>query len=156
MANDSELRFELHSNIDDNITLVVRFADALETMTALDELDTIKSIHRLRKTILRIKKICQTEDGLVYYPKDKVDLPKARWVTVSVSASYPNGVPVDFLLSKSGLSAAEFSAYHTSKNNPTSKYLFVQDNLMKITPEGITWLLNLLEKNKQLETEEIE
>ncbi|MHA1863236.1 MAG: hypothetical protein ACTSWA_05655 [Candidatus Thorarchaeota archaeon] len=156
MTEDSKFLLELHSIIDDNTSCVVRFSSASETMAALDELDSIKSIHQLRKTILRIRKICRTEDGLIHYPLDKIELPKARWVTVSVSASYPIGVPVDFLLSKSGLSPGELSAYHSSKNNPTSKYLFVQDGLMKITMDGITWLLSLLEKDKQVEPEKSE
>ena len=156
VTEDSEFLLELHSIIDDNTSCVVRFSDASETMEALDKLDSIKSIHQLRKTILRIRKICRTDDGLVHYPRDEIKLPKARWVTVSVSASYPNGVPVDFLLSKSGLSSDELSAYHSSKNNPTSKYLFIQDNLMKITTDGIIWLLSLLEKDKQVEPEKSE
>lgn len=150
MTEVSNILFEIHSKIDENTICVVKFAQASEAMIALDELDKILMIRKLREMILAIRTICMTEDTIVYIPKDDVDLPKARRVTVSVSATYPNGVPIDIILRTTGLKPAELSAYYSSKNNPTSKYLYVSGNLLHIRPEGISWLFGLLRKDKQI------
>ncbi len=156
MTKDSRFLIELHSIIDDNTSCVVKFSNASETMAALDELDSIKSIHRLRKTILRIRKICRTVDGLVHYPRDEIELPKARWLSVAATASFSVGIPIDTIIEKSALDRKTVAAYCTSVNNPTSEFLTVIEDRVHINSKGIPWLLNLLVKDKQIDDENTE
>ena len=154
MTKDSEFHFELHSVIDDNTSCVVRFSNASETMIVLNELDSIRMIHQLRRIILRIQEICQTEDGLIYYPKDEIELPKARWLSVAAAASFSVGIPIDSIIEKSELDRKTIAAYCTSANNPTSEYLTIIGDRVHINEKGIEWLLNLLIKDKQIDNED--
>lgn len=150
MSNGNGFEFELSEKYNDK-TITVRFRDSSYTMRALDELSRIKSEYELRSTRTRIRSICVLSHDDVYIPRGDVSLPKARWLTVSAAASYPNGVPIDTIVQHSELTEAEISAYCTSKNNPTSEYLETRDENIEITPSGMEWVLGLLEKDNQLE-----
>ena len=150
MKEDSKLSFEIHSKEVENILFVVKFTNSSDTMNALDELDKIRLMQQMRQSILRIRKICDTDDGAIYYPKRDVELPKARWLSVAAAASYSKGIPIETVLERSELDRKTIGAYCSSINNPTSKYLTVIADIIHINQEGIEWLLNLLVKDKQI------
>ena len=155
MKENSGVNFEIHSKINDDTSIVVKFQDSSDTMIALDELDNIKSIHEVRQTILRIRNICQTDDGNRFYPKTDVKLPKARWLSVAAAASYSAGIPIDIIVEKSELDRKIVAAYCTSVNNPTSQYLTIIEERVHINSRGVEWLLNLLVKDKQIVDEKV-
>jgi hypothetical protein len=141
---DSKLSFEIHSNENEKVSLVVKFSDSSEVMTALDELERIQDTIQMRQSILRIREICDTDDRVIYYPKKDVELPKARWLSVAAAASFSKGIPIETILEKSELDRKTIAAYCTSVNNPTSKYLSIKDDSVMISPEGISWVFSLL------------
>lgn len=149
--NDSSLVFEIQQKVNDEKTIVVKFADSSNAMVALDKLDKINQTIRMRESILRIRSICETDDGIIYYPKANAILPKARWLSVAAAASYSTGIPIDTIVERSKLDRKSIAAYCGSVNNPTSEYLtIIQDNV-HIDSKGINWLLNLLVKDKQIQ-----
>lgn len=154
MNDDLIKSYEIHSKINDDTSIVVKFQDTSSTMTVLDELDGIRSILEMRETIMRIRSICQTDDGNRFYPKTGVKLPKARWLSVAAAASYSVGIPIDIIIEKSEIDRKTIAAYCGSANNPTSEYLTIIDDRVHIDSKGIEWLLNLLIKDKQIEKED--
>ena len=152
--SESNKQFEIKIRDNERNEIVVKFEEVMDTMQAIDELFRVKGAIEKRDSIHRIREICETTDSQVYIPRDGKDLQKARWVSVATSASYPNGVPVELILAKTGLSSTELSAYCTSKNNPTSKYLYSDGKSIFMKPDGIGWLLKLLEKDDQIEKTE--
>ena len=151
----NEFNHEVRSTSEDGMTFVVRFMDKNDVFEALNRLMTIKFAYEHRFDIRRIREICQSEDNRVFFPLNDVNLPKARWVSVSAAASYPHGVPVDEISARTGLKSSEISAYCTSKNNPTSEYLHSDKGLIYFSAEGYNWLIGLLEKDKQIENKEM-
>lgn len=151
MSDKETKRFKIKLRNEEEQEFNVSFTDAEESLGIIDDLHRVKGAFEKRDLILNIRKICQTEDNRLFFPDDKTNLPKARWVSVSAAASYPRGVPVDEIISRTDLTPEKVSAYCTSKNNPTSKYLFKGDGIVFITPDGIDWLFNLLKKDKQID-----
>ena len=74
-------------------------------------------------------------------------------MTLAAAASFPNGVPRELIMERSGLSAAKLNAYCTSKNNPTSRYLYTDSGMIYIIPEGVDWLIGLLKKDSKIKEE---
>jgi hypothetical protein len=119
-------------------------------MSALDKIDEIRSIMHMRQSILRIRNMCESDDGIVYYPRSDIKLPKARWLSSAAAASFPKGIQIELVLEKSELDRKSIQAYCTSVNNPTSAYLSIKDDIVYINSDGIEWLLSLLVKDKQI------
>lgn len=151
MPNKDTKHFEIKLINEEKQEFTVSFTSSAESLDAIDSLLRIKSAVEKRDTIIRIRVICYTEDNHIFFPEDSANLPKARWVSVSAAASYPRGVPVDEIVTRTGLTPGKVSAYCTSKNNPTSKYLYKEDRAVFINPEGIDWLFGLLKKDKQID-----
>lgn len=151
MPNKENKRFKIKLRNEEEQEFSVTFSDAEESIEMIEDLHRVKGAVEKRGTILKIRGICQTEDNHLFFPDVKTNLPKARWVSVSAAASYPRGIPVDEIVTRTDLTPEKVSAYCTSKNNPTSNYLFKRDGAVFITPEGIDWLFGLLKKDKQIE-----
>ncbi|MHA1862787.1 MAG: hypothetical protein ACTSWA_03380, partial [Candidatus Thorarchaeota archaeon] len=147
---DDEDRFEIRLKSETGEEFVVSFSNPEDSMKSIDALLRVKGAFEKRDSILQIKTLCQTDDERVYFPKDGLDLPKARWVSVAAAASFPVGIPVTLITTKTSLKPNEISAYCTSKNNPTSRYLCMEGGPVFIFPEGIDWVLGLLKKDSQI------
>lgn len=151
MPENAEKRFRVMLRSQDGEEFSASFGNVDESLETLEDLLRVRGAFEKRDLILRIRGICETEDERTFFPHAKTNLPKARWVSVAAAASYPRGVLVDDILSRTDLSSEKVSAYCTSKNNPTSKYLYRGGNRVFITPNGIDWLFNLLKKDKQID-----
>jgi hypothetical protein len=155
MPNGEIKRFKIKVRSEDKKEFSVSFTDAEESLDMIEDLERVKGAYEKRSVIMRIIGICKTEDGILFFPTAELGLPGARWVTAAAAASYPRGIPVNEIVSRTDLTSKKVSAYCTSKNNPTSNYLFKKDDAIFITPDGIDWLLCLLRKDKQI-GEEVE
>lgn len=153
MEDSSSNRFEICDENEDEVEFTVKFDSLEDVYQAVDDLFQLKSVYRLMKIVRDLRKLCQTNDGWTFIPQKEDEIPKARWVTLAAAASFPNGVPRKLIMEGSGLSAAKLNAYCTSKNNPTSKYLYVDSEMIYIIPEGIDWVMGLLKKDGQIEEE---
>lgn len=153
MEDSRSNRFEICDEDEDEVEFTVRFDSLDDVYQAADDLLQLKSVYRLMKIVRDLRNLCQTDDGQIYIPKEGEEIPKARWVTLAAAASFPNGVPRKLIMERSGLSASQLIAYCTSKNNPTSKYLHVDSEMIYIIPEGIDWVMGLLKKDGQIEEE---
>lgn len=151
MGEPSRNSFEIIRRSEDNTEFHVRFDSLEEVLEAIDELSTAIAAYELRHFIYRLREICQTSDEMIFYPQSDIDLPKARWITVTAAASFPRGVSISSIQENSDLKAKEVHAYCTSKNNPSSKYLYIVKGIMHIKSEGIMWVIGLLEKDGQIE-----
>jgi hypothetical protein len=137
-------RYEVSDRNNEGMEFKVSFESLDEVQDALSDLQTMKQAYDLQGTIQSLRNRCDTFDGLVYIPNDRQQLPKARWVMLAAAASFPKGVPIEQPLKKLGINKSALNAYCTSKNNPTSKYLYIIDEIVFTKPEGITWVDNLL------------
>ncbi|MHA2322400.1 MAG: hypothetical protein ACXACG_12180 [Candidatus Thorarchaeota archaeon] len=144
MGVSSKRKYEVCERNDKGIEFKVVFESLEEVHDALLELQNMKQAFELQGTIQTLRGRCDTSDGKVYIPNDLQKLPKARWVMLAAAASFPNGVPIKQPLKRLGIDNAALSAYCTSKNNPTSKYLYIRDEMIFTNPEGITWVDGLL------------
>ena len=154
MPNEETKRFKIKLGNEEEQEFSVSFIDAEESLEMIEDLHRVKGAFEKRGAILKIRRICQTKDNHLFFPDDKTNLPKARWVSVSAAASYPRGIPVNEIVARTDLTPEKVSAYCTSKNNPTSKYLYKGDGAVFINPEGIDWLFGLLKKDKQIDEDE--
>lgn len=136
---------------DDGIEFSIRFSNHESIFDVFDRLDMMKSAYKYKTYIRHIRTICQTDDGRIFYPTSESNLPTARWAFVSTAASFPIGVPVDFILKNTGLTSNGLSSYCTSKKNPSHKYFFMDSGLLHVLPEGIGWVYKNLKKDKQIE-----
>lgn len=150
MSNENQFEFEIYESFRET-QIVVKFQEANNSLWTMDELAKVKDAYILQSDRSKIRSICIRKDEDVYIPRKDINLPKARWLTVATSASYPNTVLIAAIQKESQLSAKEISAYSTSKNNPSSQYLEIEDGFVRIIPSGIRWVLNLLEKDSQIE-----
>ncbi len=137
-------KYELCERNDQGIEFKVVFESLEEVYDALLELQTMKQAYELQGTIQSLRERCETSDGKSYTPTDDQKLPKARWVMLAAAASFPNGVLITKPLKKLGITNDALSAYCTSKNNPTSKYLYIRDDKVFSNSKGITWVNSLL------------
>lgn len=153
MEDSSPNRFEICDEDEDEVEFTVRFDSLDDVYQAVDDLLQLKSVYRLMKKVRDLRNLCQTNDGRTFIPKKGVEIPKARWVTLAAAASFPNGVPRKLITERSSLSAAQLNAYHASKNNPTSRYLYADSEMIYIIPEGIDWVMGLLKKDGQIQEE---
>lgn len=150
MKEERKLSFEIHFKEDETTSIVAKFFSSSDTMDALDEIDKIRSIRQMKESILKIREICSTDDGRIYYPSLGIELPKARWLAVAAAASYPKGIPIDMVVEKGSLDRKSIAAYCTSANNPTSDFLTVIEDSVHINIRGVEWLFALLMKDGQL------
>ena len=153
MEDSSSNRFEICDEDEDEVEFTVKFDSLDDVYQAADDLLQLKSVYRLMKIVRDLRNLCQTDDGRTFIPKKGEEIPKARWVTLAAAASFPNGVPRNLIMEGSGLSAAKLNAYCTSKNNPTSRYLHADSEMIYIIPEGIDWVMGLLKKDGQIQEE---
>jgi hypothetical protein len=151
MADNEKNRFEIKLVNKEKQEFSVSFTEVKESLDVIEDLLTVKGTLEKQPLIKKIRDICQNEDDILFFPNNKIILPKARWVSVSAAASYPRGVPIDDIVSRTDLTSEKVSAYCTSKNNPTSRYLFRRGDEIFISPDGIDWLFGLLKKDKQIE-----
>ena len=143
--------FEICRKSEDGTEFRVRFDSVEDALEAVERLSRVAAAYELRHIIYRLRNLCQTLDGRVFCPKSDVDLPKARWMTVAAASSFPRGVPMQTVVENSDLTLKSINAYCTSKNNPTHEYLDIEGDMVYITPEGIRWVVALLEKDCQIE-----
>ena len=136
-------KYEILEKNSDGIEFKVFFDSLDEVMDALRDLRTMRESYDLEATIRNLQNLCESVNGRVFMPT-KDDLPKARWVMLSAAASYPNGVPTSIPMDKLGINKAALQAYCSSKNNPTSKYLYIDNDLIFTNAEGIPWVAELL------------
>jgi len=129
---------------EDGVEFRVLFDSVDDVNSAIDDLQRMKLAYSVRDEIHELRKRCSTTDGVAYYPRDDATLPKARWVMLAAAASFPSGVPVSLVVKKLHVSPEQLSAYCTSKNNPTSRYLYMKEDKVHTKPEGIPWLKTLL------------
>ena len=148
MKDSGTRKYEVCEKSDKGIEFKVVFDSLDEVQEALMDLQTLKQAYELRGTIQSLRDRCDSLDGKIYIPNDQQELPKARWVMLAAAASFPKGVPIDQPLKKLGIDKAALNAYCTSKNNPTSKYLYIKDDKVHTSPSGITWVQGLLENIK--------
>ena len=148
MGVSGKRKYEVCERNDKGIEFKVVFDSLDEVQDALLDLQTMKQAYELQGTIQALRERCDTVDGEVYIPNPQQNLPKARWVMLAAAASFPKGVPIEEPLKKLGIEKAALQAYCTSKNNPTSKYLYIRDEQVFTNPEGITWVDNLLKNVK--------
>ena len=148
MENSGKRKYEVCEKNDKGIEFKVIFDSLDEVQDALLDLHTMKQACELQGTIQSLRERCDSPDGIIYIPNDQQELPKARWVMLSAAASFPKGVPVDQPLKKLGIDKAALNAYCTSKNNPTSKYLYIKNDKIYTSSSGITWVQSLLENIK--------
>ena len=127
------------------------FTSPDESLDSVDNLLRVKGAVETREAIPRLRELRQTEDNRTLFPDEGSSLPKVRWAAMSAAGSYPRCVSVDEIVSRSGLMSQEISAYCTSKNNPTPKYLYKVDGTVLVRPEGIDWWINLPRKDRQIE-----
>jgi len=151
IKTNDQIELELKTTSEDGVEFIVRFSGYENIINAFDRLDWMKSAYRFKNDAKKIRTICQTNDGRIFYPIQKTNLPKARWAFVTAVASFPIGVPVDFILEKTGLSSSELSSYCTSKKNPSYKYFFIDSGLLQVHPDGIGWVYKNLIKDGQIE-----
>jgi hypothetical protein len=137
-------KYEVCERNEKGLEFKVCFDSIDEIQDALLDLQTMKRAYELQGTIQSLRERCGTSDGKAYIPSDDQKLPKARWVMLAAAASFPNGVPIDQPLKKLDIEKAALHAYCTSKNNPTSRYLYIKDEMVFTNPEGITWVDGLL------------
>lgn len=138
-------RYEVKEKIDNKTELKVVFDSLADIQDALSDLQVMRTAYALQSTIQSLRARCESPNGVYYIPASNQELPKARWVMLAAAASFPNGVPVSEPLEKLGISKSALDAYCTSKNNPTSEYLNIKDNMIFTTSGGISWVQNLLE-----------
>ena len=153
MEDSKSNRFEICDKDDDEVEFTVKFDSLDDVYQAADDLLQLKSVYRLMKKVRDLRSLCQTDDKQTFIPKEGEEIPKARWVTLAAAASFPNGVPRKLIMERLGLSTSQLNAYCTSKNNPTSKYLYVDSEMIYIIPEGSDWVMGLLKKDDQIEKE---
>ena len=137
-------RLAICERTEDGVEFSVLFDSVDDVYSAVDDLHRMRLAYSIRDDIQELRKRCTTTDGVVYYPKDDTTLPKARWVMLAAAASFPRGVPVSLVVKKLRVSSEQLSAYCTSKNNPTSRYLYMKEDSVHTKPEGIPWLVTLL------------
>ena len=143
--------FEICRKSEDGTEFRVRFDSVEDALEAVGRLSRVTAVYELRHTIYRLRNLCQTLDRSIFYPKSDVDLPKARWMTVAAASSFPRGIPMQTIVENSDLTPKSINAYCTSKNNPTHEHLYLEGDKVYITPEGIRWVVALLEKDGQIE-----
>jgi len=153
MEDSSSNRFEICDKDEDEVEFTVRFDSLDDVYQAADDLLQLKSVYRGMKIVRDLWNLCEINVSGVFIPKKSIEIPKARWVTLAAAASFPNGVPRNLIMEGSGLTAAKLNAYCTSKNNPTSRYLYADSEMIYIIPEGIDWVMGLLKKDGQIEEE---
>lgn len=147
---DNDRKYTISERVK-NREFKVTFTSIDEAHNAICDLEYLILAQDLYPTIKRLRNLCTTQNQEVYYPKSDIDLPKARWIMVTAAASYPRGIPISLVLDSIEITQAQLNAYCTSKNNPTSKYLHTDGGLIYISLDGIDWLIELLEKDKQIE-----
>jgi len=147
---DDQMELQVKTTSDHEIEFIIRFSNHENIIDVFDRLEWMKSAYKYKNDIGSIRNMCQTDDNTIFYPTNKVKLPKARWAFVSATASFPIGVPVDFIIENSGLTSKELSSYCTSKKNPSYKYFFIDSGLLQVHPEGIGWVYKNLRKDKQI------
>jgi hypothetical protein len=147
MGVSRKRRYEVCERNDKGIEFKVVFESLDEVQDALLDLQTMKQSHELYGTIRSLQERCDTSDGRVYIPNDQQELPKARWVMLAAAASFPKRVPIEQPLKKLGINKDALNAYCTSRNNPTSKYLYIDDGKVYTKPSGITWVDSLLKSS---------
>ena len=151
MEDSSSNRFEICDESEDAVEFTVKFDSLDDAYQAADDLLQLKSVYKLMKKVRDLRNLCQTNDKRIFIPMKSVKIPKARWITLAAAASFPNGVPSKLIIERASLNAAQLNAYCTSKNNPTSKYLYVDGDLIYVIPEGVDWVIGLLKKGGILE-----
>ncbi len=144
---------KLRTRINDETTFEVDIPDLSSALTAVKEIDTMKKLYELNQIVDKLRVICETEDGVIYFPLDNQEMTQAKQLTLTSAASFPVGVPIEFLITKVEMTRSSISAYCSSKNTPTSRYLKIEENQVHINSEGIEWIFNLLKHDGLLSDE---
>lgn len=143
MEKSHSRKYEILERNSNGIEFKVFFQSLDEVLDAFRDLSTMREAYNLQGIIQNLQNLCESGDGEIFIPTDN-SLPKARWVMLSAAASYPKGVPIRIPLEKLSIDNSTLSAYCTSKNNPTSRYLYIRDEKVFTKPDGISWVDGLL------------
>ncbi len=143
---------KLRTKINDETTFEVDVSDLQSALTAVKEIDEMKRLYELNQIVNKLRVICETEDGVIYFPSYNEEMAKAKQLTLAAAASFPVGIPLEFLDKMIRIPRRNIIAYCNSKNNPTSRYLRIEENQVFINPDGVSWIFELLKQDGFIES----
>jgi len=145
-TNEKSRDRKIRAKINDETTFEVDVSDLSAALAAIKEIDEIKKLYELNQIINKLRNICETEDGIIFFPSKNGELTKTRQLTLTIAASFPVGISLEFIDKMLGISRNNTLAYCHSKNNPTSRYLKIKESKVFIDPDGLYWIFELLKR----------
>ena len=133
----------------DDTTIIVKFQAVNHEEVAKGAVLLIDAEHELflAEVVAKVRRTCTRRCELYFSSSNSS---KMERMLLTVIANYPQGLTLDELTIGINIGRKAASAYVTSANNWTSKYLYLDGNNIKVTAGGIIFMAGKMETTEKI------
>lgn len=145
--NQHEIKYEVQFHSDGSYSIVAKIDSDLPVLEAALKVEEMKKLIGLSDCIHRIRRVSDSRNGLLIFPKVEGVSDEVR-LTACAAAAYPDGFPKDAINTELGIADTSRDAYINWDTKDSSKYLTYNPSTKKVyvNPEGIDWICGQLKE----------